>query len=46
MKVLVVSDIHGSSYYASKIPEIFEKEKVKDLMDKLKTTPQEVADKL
>lgn len=27
MKVLVVSDIHGSSYYASKIPEIFEKEK-------------------
>lgn len=27
MKVLVVSDIHGSSYYANKIPEIFEKEK-------------------
>ena len=27
MKLLVVSDIHGSSYYANKIPEIFEKEK-------------------
>lgn len=27
MKLLVVSDIHGSAYYAEKIPEIFEKEK-------------------
>ena len=28
MKYLVVSDIHGSSYYANKINEIFNKEKV------------------
>ena len=27
MKLLVVSDIHGSAYYAEKIPEIFEREK-------------------
>ena len=27
MKILVVSDIHGSAYYAEKIPEIFEREK-------------------
>ena len=27
MKVLVVSDIHGSAYYAEQIPNIFEKEK-------------------
>ena len=26
MKVLVISDIHGSSYYARKIEEIVEKE--------------------
>lgn len=26
MKALVISDIHGSSYYANKIPEIFQKE--------------------
>ena len=32
MKVLVVSDIHGSSYYASKIPEIFEKEKANKII--------------
>ena len=32
MKVLVVSDIHGSSYYANKIPEIFEKEKADKLI--------------
>ena len=28
MKVLVVSDIHGSAYYAKQIPTIFEKENV------------------
>ena len=27
MKVLVISDIHGSGYYAEKIKEINEKEK-------------------
>ena len=27
MKLLVVSDIHGSAYYTEKIPEIFEREK-------------------
>ena len=27
MKYLVASDIHGSSYYANKIKEIFNKEK-------------------
>ena len=26
MKYLVISDIHGSSYYAKKIEEIFERE--------------------
>ena len=32
MKVLVISDIHGSSYYANKIPEIFEKEKANKII--------------
>ena len=27
MKYLVISDIHGSSYYAKKINEIYDKEK-------------------
>ena len=27
MKYLVISDIHGSGYYANKINEIYEKEK-------------------
>ena len=27
MKILIISDIHGSSYYAEKIKEIDEKEK-------------------
>ncbi len=32
MKILVISDIHGSSYYAKKIKEIYEKEKVDKLI--------------
>lgn len=32
MKVLVVSDIHGSAYYAKQIPNIFEKEKADKLI--------------
>ena len=32
MKLLVVSDIHGSSYYAKKIDEIIEKEKPKGII--------------
>ena len=43
MKVLVVSDIHGSSYYASKIPEIFEKENfILTYDDKLKVLVQRI----
>lgn len=32
MKVLVVSDIHGSAYYAKQIPDIFKKEKADKLI--------------
>ena len=32
MKYLVVSDIHGSSFYANKIREIFDKEKLDNLI--------------
>ena len=32
MKILVVSDIHGSKYYAEKLKEIFENEKVDKIM--------------
>ena len=32
MKYLVISDIHGSFYYASKIPEIMKRENTKKLI--------------
>lgn len=32
MKLLIISDIHGSSYYAKQIPEIFEREKADKLI--------------
>ena len=36
MKVLVISDIHGSSYYAEKIKEIVAREQVlRDSIDRI-----------
>ena len=32
MKLLIISDIHGSSYYAKMIPEIFKLEKADEII--------------
>ena len=37
MKYLVVSDIHGSLFYANKIKEIMEKENIDKILEKAKT---------